>query len=240
MHFSADLDSTLLVYTSTSVVAKLDIRTMSISSRLQHPLEYGVISAVCPSTHWVIVGTTTGTLSLWDLRFGLIVKSWRVAARITSMALHPARGRGLWIMVSTVRSDNEVPMVQVYDIETSKLVETYEVRASRPTSKVPTNDVVELFETKAALIAELSKEDGAEPDPERSPTVLSFIVGQSFASLVPPLQEGLLTGPERSDTSPGWMVTAGEDRVVRYWDLIKAGEGFVVCGSQKEKDVTFK
>jgi phosphoinositide-3-kinase regulatory subunit 4 len=36
------------------------------------------------------------------------------------------------------------------------------------------------------------------------------------------------------------MVSAGDDRVVRYWDLAKVDESMIVCGSQKERDVTFK
>jgi len=238
-------ESSLLLFTNTSTIARLDIRTMEISARYQHPLEYGVISAICPTPNWCIVGTTTGTLSIWDLRFGLIVKSWNVHGRITALQLHPARGKGLWLLVSTLRADNETPLVSVYDIESSKLVEVYEVRATKPLSSSPT-PVVEhdVIKTKAELIAGLAAKEETQTTIDTSaepiPSVLAMMVGQAFASLATaPAEAGLLNGPDRT-AQPGWLVTAGDDRVVRYWDLVKVPESFIVCGSQKERDVAFK
>jgi phosphoinositide-3-kinase regulatory subunit 4 len=219
---------------------------MEITARYQHPLEHGVISAICPTTHWCIVGTTTGTLSIWDLRFGLIVKSWRVNGRITALRLHPARGKSLWLMVSTVRDNNETPLVSVYDVESSKLVEVYEVRATRPSStSIEPEMEHQVIKTKAELIAGLAASDETpsmadSSEVETVPSVLAIMTGQAFASLAPPPPEaGLLSTPDRA-AHPGWMVTAGEDRVVRYWDLVKSSESFIVCGSQKDRDVTFK
>lgn len=238
-------ESSLLLFTNTSTIARLDIRTMEIAARYQHPLEHGVISAICTTTHWCIVGTTTGTLSIWDLRFGLIVKSWKVEGRITALQLHPARGKGLYLLVSTVRADDDTPLVSVYDIESSKLVELYEVRASKPSSNVPGQaPEQEIIQTKAQLIAELATQEqtqsAIDTAAEPIPSVLAIMVGQAFASLVTaPPEVGLLSGPDRPP-NPGWMVTAGDDRVVRYWDLVKAQESFIVCGSQKDRDVTFK
>jgi phosphoinositide-3-kinase regulatory subunit 4 len=238
-------ESSLLLFTNTSTIARLDIRTMEITARYQHPLEYGVISAICPTTHWCIVGTTTGTLSIWDLRFGLIVKSWKVNGRISALQLHPARGKGLWLCVSTVRADADTPLVNVYDIESSKLVEVYEVRATKPssTSAEPVLEH-EVITTKAELIAGLAANEEVQPtidiSTEPIPSVLAIMVGHTFASLATATPEiGLLSGPDRP-ANPGWMVTAGDDRVVRYWDLVKTQESFIVCGSQKERDVTFK
>jgi phosphoinositide-3-kinase regulatory subunit 4 len=222
---------------------------MKITTQYQHPLEHGVISAVCSTTHWVVIGTTTGTLSIWDLRFGLIVKSWKVSGRITALQLHPNKGKGLWLLVSTLREEDEKPIVNVYDIESSKLVEIYEIRATKPSSKMTETHAIEPEVTidKAALIADLSAEDDTPFVSDSSEkvtvsSVLAIMVGQAFASLVTaPPEGGLLSVPERSTpTQPGWMVTAGDDRVVRYWDLAKVSDSFVVCGSQKEREVSFK
>lgn len=220
---------------------------MDVATLYQHPLEYGVISAVCPTSHWVVVGTTTGTLSIWDLRFGLIVKSWRTPGRITALQLHPNRGRCLWLMVSTIRSEGETPLVSVYDIESSKLVEIFEVRSAKPNGTVAPGADLETTPNKASLIAQLSADDETpfvsdSAEPHTVPSVLAIMVGQAFASLVPAAPEGgLLSLPERSTPAqPGWMVTAGDDRVVRYWDLARVSDSFVVCGSQKDRDVSFK
>ena len=238
--------------TSTSVIALLDIRSMEISSRFQHPLELGVITATCPSTNWLIIGTESGTISLWDLRFGLLLKSWRASGAVTSIQIHPSKGRNRWIMVATKRSQ-EGPMVEVFDIETGRLVEVYEVRMTRPTSKnPPPPEGPEPPLSRQDYIAEivressLTVEDVEEGLENATPSVMSLIVGSSFASLANKDDEGggILTSVPESKAvgggNPGWMITAGEDRVVRYWDLVKVSEGFVICGSPKEKDVVFK
>ncbi|WVW81748.1 hypothetical protein I302_103744 [Kwoniella bestiolae CBS 10118] len=273
-------ESSLLLATSTSIIAILDIRRMEITKRFQHPLELGVITAFCPSIHWLIIGTSTGTLSVWDLRFGLLLKSWKAGGEVTSLKLHPSKGKGRWIMVSIIppvsmnsgktsssneAEDNSGPLVEVYDIETSKLMEMYEIRATRP-SKHPDHpkEAEDVVLDKASYIAQLAQSaesvlgsltktitaqdfDNSPTVPSPSKTELDLIVGQSWSSLPRNDESVLMSVPElgsKNDNSgngsPGWMVTAGEDRVVRYWDLMRVQDGFVVCGSQKEKDVSFK
>jgi len=223
------------------MIGVLDMRGMELKTRLQHPLELGPISAVCPTTHWLVIGTVTGSLSLWDLRFGLLLKSWAARGGITSLGIHPARGRGRWIMASINRDDPEpnsdAPLVETYDIETSKLVEVFEVRATRPSSRAPPPPGRDVLKTPSDLIAELAGGRGGVPavssDSADVPSVQSLIVGASFASLTPSrMEEGAV--------KPGWLITAGDDRVIRYWDLGRPSDGFVVCGSQREKDVAFK
>ncbi|ORY34315.1 hypothetical protein BCR39DRAFT_556705 [Naematelia encephala] len=246
-------ESRLLIMTSTSTIALLDMRNMSITTRFQHPLELGVITAVCPSMHWVVVGTESGNLSLWDLRFGLLLKTWRASGGITSCQIHPARGKGRWIMVSIRRKTEESPQVEVWDIEESKLTEVYEVRTTRPSTKGPSTISVEspseIIMDKSSLIAELAKtrSEMINPDTTLPSSVLTLAVGHSFVSLSLQSREEdgslLMSVPEAkalAAANPGWMITAGEDRVVRYWDLVKPTEGFVICGSPKEKDVSFK
>ena len=241
------IESCLVIVTSTSVIALLDMRTMETTQRFQHPLELGTISAVCPSQHWLIVGSTTGILSIRDLRFGLMLKSWKAGGGITSCQIHPSKGRGRWIIVSLLRTDGEdSPWTEVYDVETGKLMEVYEVRLTRPAVKsfAPPNEPVDIIPSKRALIAQLATAQ-SPADPATTPSILTVMVGQGFASLPGREEEsGLLTSvPEArsmNSSNPGWMVTAGEDRVIRYWDLAKPSEGFVICGSTKEKDVAFK
>ena len=149
-------------------------------------------------------------------------------------------------MVSTERT-SDTPLVEVYDVETEKLVEVYEVSPTRSHKSSTRSANTTTFESKADLIAELASRESSVPttDDAEPSSVLALIVGQSFAST--PIQyEGndqqrsRLEKKSSSPTLPGWMITSGEDRVVRYWDLVKIADGFVVCGSPREADVNFR
>jgi phosphoinositide-3-kinase regulatory subunit 4 len=223
------------------MIGVLDMRSMELKSRWQHPLELGPISAVCPTTHWIVVGTVTGSLSLWDLRFGMLLKSWAARGGITSLALHPVRGRGRWVMASLNRDDPEamssdIPLVETYDIETAKLVEVFEARNTRPSSRAPLPPSRDVLKTPSDLIAEIAGGRGGTPagsaDSTEAPSVDALLAGTSFAALTPSRVDDAL--------KPGWLVTAGDDRVIRYWDLGRAADGFVMCGSPRDKDVVFK
>ncbi|TXT04392.1 hypothetical protein VHUM_04159 [Vanrija humicola] len=248
MHVSHLHESSLLIVTSTGMIGVLDMRTMELRTQLYQPQELGPVSAVYPSQHWLVVGTVTGALSLWDLRFGLLLKSWSASGGITSLALHPSQGRGRWVMASIDRTGNANgsgggPLVETYDIETGRLVESYEVRTTRPSSRTPAREQADVLSTKSELIAELAGGRGGVPtitfDSNDITSVQSVLVGQGFASLTGPRSER--SGPQGSSSqSRGWMVTAGDDRVIRYWDLSRPSDGFVICGSQREKDVGFK
>jgi phosphoinositide-3-kinase regulatory subunit 4 len=225
---------------------------MEISTRFRHPLEHGVITAINPDKHWLVLGTELGILSLWDLRFGLLLKSWRASGAVSALSTHPSKGRGLWLVVGVERKVDDSPIIEVYNIETSKLVEVYEVRSTRPSGakSVPPQETRESILDKAGLIAEIASGESAlssSAETDRLPpsSVLSLAVGQRLTSMTGKEEKGgLLTSvPESKSVShanPGYMITAGEDRVVRYWDLAKPGEGMVICGSPKEKDVVFK
>lgn len=225
---------------------------MELKTKLQHPLELGPISAVCPTTNWIIIGTVTGSLSLWDLRFGLLLKSWAARGGITALALHPARGRGRWVMASVNRDDDgaagaspsDTPLVETYEIDTSKLVEVFESRTTRPSSRAAPPPSRDVLKTPSDLIAEIAGGRGGVPpitsDSAEIPSVQALLVGTGFASLSTPSSR-LDDGADKDRApKPGWVITAGDDRIIRYWDLGKPADGFVVCGSQREKDVSFK
>ncbi|KAK4047771.1 Serine/threonine-protein kinase [Microbotryomycetes sp. JL221] len=84
---------------------------------------------------WAVVGTASGSLSLWDLRFGLLLRSWSVGARtVRSIDVHPCRGKGRWVIVSLEgmhdlleHADSTDPQAQG-----SLVVETWDIdRASK-------------------------------------------------------------------------------------------------------------
>lgn len=140
----SDASSNLVYATTHSVIVVLDLRTMRVLQTMQNPRHFGPITSICldRKRSWIIVGTSMGTLTLWDRRFGLLLKSWQVSqatpgrsTRIYQCAIHPTKGRGKWIMVAleTTRPNEEhipVTLIEVWDIEKSLLIETFLARAA--------------------------------------------------------------------------------------------------------------
>ena len=142
-HILLDSSSNLVYTTTHSVITVLDLRTMRVLQTMENPRQYGPITSMCidRKRSWIIVGTSTGVLSLWDRRFGLLLKSWHVgiasagrSVRIHQCIIHPSRGQGRWVMVAVEASrlspeNTSTNLVEVWDIENGTLVETFVTRS---------------------------------------------------------------------------------------------------------------
>lgn len=149
---------------------------------MANPRHYGPITCLCLDRKrcWIIVGTSTGVLSLWDRRFGLLLKSWKAGAvaasgkslRIHQCIVHPTKGRGKWIMIAldTLSSDTDstpTTLVEVWDIENGVQVETYTTQTASSSEPVPEPMAVTATEGEtsaaaaiAALVASRQSVDG--------------------------------------------------------------------------------
>ncbi|EJD52092.1 ARM repeat-containing protein [Auricularia subglabra TFB-10046 SS5] len=145
-HYNAETSSNLIYATNTSAVVMLDIRTMRTLLTMENPRHHGPITSFCLDKHraWLVVGTLTGILTLWDIRFGLMLRTWRVGSSLTRgtpvavnrIVLHPSKGNGLWIIVaigpgsasSGGVSSELKPLMEVWDVEKGTLVETFATR----------------------------------------------------------------------------------------------------------------
>ncbi|KAI0357817.1 hypothetical protein OH77DRAFT_1303761 [Trametes cingulata] len=142
VHYSTDTSSNLVYATTHSVVAILDLRTMRTLQRMENPRHHGPITCICLDRKrtWVICGTSTGILSLWDIRFGILIKSWQVdvaakgrSSRVHQVLVHPTKGKGKWVIVAMETSksafdDSSHTILEVWDIEKTALAETFSVK----------------------------------------------------------------------------------------------------------------
>ncbi|CAO1635914.1 unnamed protein product [Parajaminaea phylloscopi] len=138
----------LILGTSQSRITMLDLRTMQVLQSLRNPAHFGPITCMCSDKDriWLLCGTLRGIIVLWDLRFGLMIKRWRVGpstagegicdVKVTGCAPHPSKGRGRWVMISyevPQRRGGSEPdvqsmstLIETWDIDRGVLVETYE------------------------------------------------------------------------------------------------------------------
>ena len=142
--FFPDISSSLVYATTHSNITIMDIRTMHVPQTMTNPQHYGPITCLCIDRKrtWLVAGTTTGVLSLWDLRFGLHLRSWHVRGgsggrkRIHQCVIHPTKGKGRWIMVAVETSRQTADLralsavVEVWDVENGVLVESFVTRTA--------------------------------------------------------------------------------------------------------------
>ncbi|EGW30352.1 uncharacterized protein SPAPADRAFT_142974 [Spathaspora passalidarum NRRL Y-27907] len=68
----------LVCVDSNSKILMFDIITMNKVKEVQNPLVHGIINTFFVEETWIITGTSSGIINLWDLRFNLLIKSYQL------------------------------------------------------------------------------------------------------------------------------------------------------------------
>ncbi|KAK2556549.1 Phosphoinositide 3-kinase regulatory subunit 4 [Acropora cervicornis] len=101
--------SILSYATSHGLICGLDLRSSQLAWKLENEPSHGVITtfAVDPCHSWLTVGTSSGMIVCWDLRFQLPITnlSHPRGAQVRRLSTHPTEQS--WI-VSAVQGNNEV------------------------------------------------------------------------------------------------------------------------------------
>jgi phosphoinositide-3-kinase, regulatory subunit 4 len=220
----------LIIATNRNNVYAYDLNTMTTSIHFQIPFHFGIITAFAVDSvnrAWIIVGTSKGTLSLVDLRFGLILKSWAHPSSLTISKLSvypPAAASSSTLRAKRVlcsAGDNELC---IWDVETAECKEVFCARS---------------LEEKLGRYARTWK---AKPPPDQSvmkfldrvPTNIDYCPNVFYAHFFCP--------------EANFILTAGSDKKIRFWDLVQIersvcvgkGEGSEhVFSSHKIDNITF-
>ena len=98
-HYKSESLSLLLIATNNSQVLGVDLRNMEIMFTMNNPIHYGTPTCFCLGAdrhnkhHWLLLGTSHGMLSLWDLRFRVRLRTFAFpgGSPINRICLHPDR-----------------------------------------------------------------------------------------------------------------------------------------------------
>lgn len=288
----ADTTTNLILGTSLSSIVVLDIRTMRNLYTFANPLPFGPVSCLCIDSKriWLVVGTTSGVLTLWDLRFGLLLRSWSVGkGRVHKVAVHPCRGKGRWVVVAMEEEGGDEGktgslVAEVWDIDRGLRVEDFRAVSpgqvavsSRPSTAIkthstPTTMQEALLDPAAAIEALLAEPEATTPKPRSRlslpstssdstipvatsvpagraspPGVRAFLVGVEYsiqvdarpattAAATPAQQNEHVDGTEGKKDA-GYLITGGEDRKLRFWDLGRASKSSVISGLDIDDEV---
>ena len=214
---------------------------------MENPRHYGPITSICVDRKrtWIVVGTSTGVLTLWDKRFGLLIRSWHVgvgssgrSARVHQCVVHPSKGRGKWVMVAVETSRkgsdrSSIPLIEVWDIEKAILVETFLTRTGSPTDVIPEPQEtlgVDAETTPAAAIAALvrSRQNKNNSD-ETSRQSSTEELPQSPASDI----RALVVGSDFGGYATSLRSEFGE--LEHISGSRTAGRGYLITGSEDSK-----
>uniref|UniRef100_A0A8C0WI58 non-specific serine/threonine protein kinase n=1 Tax=Castor canadensis TaxID=51338 RepID=A0A8C0WI58_CASCN len=115
-HFNSGAQSILAYATVNGSLVGWDLRSSSNAWTLKHDLKSGLITSFAVDIHqcWLCIGTSSGTMACWDMRFQLPISSHcpPSRARIRRLSMHPLYQS--WV-IAAVQGNNEVSM---WDMET--------------------------------------------------------------------------------------------------------------------------
>ncbi|KIY49828.1 hypothetical protein FISHEDRAFT_40447 [Fistulina hepatica ATCC 64428] len=246
-HFNTDSASNLVYATTHSVITVLDLRTMRVLETMENPRHYGPITSMCidRKRSWILVGTSMGVLTLWDRRFGLLLKSWHVgvaatgcSVRIHQCVIHPSKGCGTWVMVAVEankrksdRSTSSNILIEVWDIEQSMLVETFVSRAT-PSSA-------------SEVISEPLEMTGVDADNNPAAAIAALVRSRQTEDALPSRTSGeSIFKEEPPPPTPDVRAIVVGTEFGRHYGHVSSpadgtlsqhGRGFVISGSEDRK-----
>jgi phosphoinositide-3-kinase regulatory subunit 4 len=224
-HYTEDNKSVLVLATNTSKIIALDLRTMEELFVLKNPLNHGTPTCFCVDrkAHWLLLGTSHGVLDLWDLRFKLRLKAWVYsgASPVHRLLLVPLPGRKLKqrLYIAGGSGQGEVTM---WDWEKHICERVYRIGGGRETG------------LKSTLLTDLDEEKPGGML-SRFATALEPTATQSADRGIRALAVHSQAVDDKGDARHTFVLTAGPDWKIRYWDTYKPEASMIVSGLEPDE-----
>ncbi len=232
-HFCGDVASVLSYITQSGKLNGWDLRASkdSFSFAIRPDLGYPTSMTTAPDRNWMCVGTSLGYICLWDLRYGVMCNLWRHSSKSpiyrlacckpsssgsrstgANRELIMPHTEGANLFVSS--GDNEAAVWSIP--EGGECIKCF--RAAPITSRV--NNTTQLSELHEIPIP------SSPLAPLKGPHVNNdgITVNDGFHPTVRAIMGRI------SQNSTSYLVTAGTDRYIRYWDLSSPSKCFTISG----------
>lgn len=178
-------------------------------------------AALSPDGKFAATGDKTGIVSLWSLRSGQKLKSWRPFAGETQVIFSP---RGAWLAAGSDYRDGRVVLWNVADLkEAASFVAhdgtTYALAFSPDEKTLATGgreETIKLW-TVADLIAAHGKPEGAPPAPLWTATAASVIYDLHFS-------------PDGT-----WLISAEKQERLRLWSAADGAPRNIICETTDDR-----
>jgi phosphoinositide-3-kinase regulatory subunit 4 len=216
--YKADNQSLLIVATNKSRILGIELRNMSIMFEFQNPLNYGAVTCFCldKKHHWMLVSTTHGVLSLWDLRFRIRVRTWAFPHGYPIHRLMLSPGRGSRRNRFAIAGGSGPGEVTLWDLEKLQWKEAY-----RTGSAKDLKGEYKLIDLDEAPAGGALRRYGSSQEPKS---------GNDADLCVPAITMGSHYNEDGSEARHFFLLSAGPDWKVRFWDPSRQDASMVVNG----------
>jgi len=191
------------------VICGWDLREQKEVFTMQNPPRLGLLRSfvVDRDRNWLLTVTSRGYFTCWDLRFNIPIKSWKHPHKdmVYRMMHYNSVKRGSWIYSAS--GNNEV---DVWDIESGTCKQLFRVAVSEdaaPTAKIEPKPSPHALDFGPEDLKQLVESDESSP---------------SVRALLSPLD------------CP-YLITAGTDRRIRFWNISDASKSHTICGLPPEQ-----
>ncbi|CAI5727912.1 unnamed protein product [Hyaloperonospora brassicae] len=230
-------EALLLYATRDGKIHAWDLRMRREAWTLSISPELGYVTCITHSldVSWLAVGTSRGFLCLWDLRFLVLIRIWRHSSHRAIHRLQPCLG-----LPNTLPLDEtSVPLVFVAAGDGEVAVFDLSIGACRAVFRTLEAQASEAEASKCPTLLHVAI-------PHRSRSVLGSYLGIY----------GIATAFDEISTSPlseepsvramlcpslhlrgigDALITGGEDRQLRYWDIRNGKQSYTICGNGDAK-----
>ncbi|TMW55206.1 hypothetical protein Poli38472_013097 [Pythium oligandrum] len=236
-HLNNVTESLLIYATRDGTIHAWDLRQRREAWKLEVAPELGYVTCITHSldVSWLAVGTSRGFICLWDLRFLVLIRIWRHSSHRSIHRLKPCLG----LPNTLTLEETSVPLVFVAAGDGEVAVFDLSIGACRAVFRTLHVQAPEADACRCPTLLHV-------PIPHRSRSVLGSFLGiygiaNAFDEIAAtPLSEepsvrAILCPSLHFRGVADALITGGEDKQIRYWDIRNGKQSFTVCGNSESK-----